>query len=587
MERKKKQPYSQPTTYTNHIQLQVGQCGNQIGGEFWKQLCLEHGINPGDGTLKELPSTTTTTTTNPSSAPNSTYSSSGGSSTSHAIATGEDMVVVDDRKDVFFYQSDDDRYTPRALLMDLEPRVVLHKLAHSNQKLFNPENVFCSHDGGGAGNNWASGYRQGQEFHEQVFDMMDREADNSDSLEGFVLCHSIAGGTGSGMGSYLLERLNDHFPKKLVQTYSVFPSWQDQQSDVVVQPYNSLLTLKRLTLNADAVVVLDNMALNRIAVERLRIANPTVDHLNSLVATIMAASTTTLRYPSYMNNDLIGLLATLIPTPRCHFLMTGYTPIELAAESGGEMLSMGIRKTTVLDVMRRLTQPKNVMVSANTKNSGCYISMLNIIQEGGGNTIDPTDIHKALQRIRDKSSLNFIPWGPASVQVALARKSPFVQTRHKVSGFLLANHTSMAELFDRLLTQYDLIKKRNAFLDPYRREPMFADSLDEFDHARETVQNLVDEYRACERADYVNFGFSSSSSTTTTTTAAVMAAAATTRTTTAAAATNNTNAATTTTTAVGSTTLAASAAAVLQTRRQQQQQQQPISQPSSSSLRSY
>ena len=38
---------------------------------------------------------------------------------------------------------------------------------------------------------------------------MDREADNSDSLEGFVLCHSIAGGTGSGMGSYILEKLND------------------------------------------------------------------------------------------------------------------------------------------------------------------------------------------------------------------------------------------------------------------------------------------------------------------------------------------------------------------------------------------
>jgi hypothetical protein len=48
-------------------------------------------------------------------------------------------------------------------------------------------------------------------------EMIDREADGSDSLEGFVLCHSIAGGTGSGMGSFLLERLNDHFPKKLIQ----------------------------------------------------------------------------------------------------------------------------------------------------------------------------------------------------------------------------------------------------------------------------------------------------------------------------------------------------------------------------------
>ena len=40
----------------------------------------------------------------------------------------------------------------------------------------------------------------------------------------FVLTHSIAGGTGSGMGSYILERLADRYPKKLVQTYSVFPN---------------------------------------------------------------------------------------------------------------------------------------------------------------------------------------------------------------------------------------------------------------------------------------------------------------------------------------------------------------------------
>ena len=468
------------------ITLQVGQCGNQIGGEFWKQLTLEHGICA-DGTLKENPWGTTSTT--PTSATSSSF---------WQQQQQQHQPVVEDRKDVFFYQSDDDRYIPRALLIDLEPRVV-NKLAHANQKLFNPENLFIAQDGGGAGNNWASGFRQGEEHHEQVLDMIDRESDNSDSLEGFVLCHSIAGGTGSGMGSYLLEALNDHFPKKLIQTYSVFPSWADQ-SDVVVQPYNSILTMKRLTLNADAVVVLDNSALNRIAMERLRIDNPSVDHLNSLVATIMAASTTTLRYPGYMNNDLIGLLASLIPTPRCHFLMTGYTPLNLMDDET-EVIA-GVRKTTVLDVMRRLTQPKNVMVSANTR-SGCYISILNIIQ---GNEIDPTQVHKALQRIRERNALNFIPWGPASIQVAMARKSPFVDTKHKVSGFMLANHTGMAELFDRLLKQYDRIRSRNAFLDNYRKEPMFADSLDEFDHARETVQNLVDEYIACERPNYVDFG---------------------------------------------------------------------------------
>ena len=68
-----------------------------------------------------------------------------------------------------------------------------------------------------------------------------------------MLLHSIAGGTGSGLGSYILERMNDRFPKKLIQTYSVFPDTQGG-GDVVVNPYNSLLAMRRLTQNADAVV---------------------------------------------------------------------------------------------------------------------------------------------------------------------------------------------------------------------------------------------------------------------------------------------------------------------------------------------
>ena len=81
-------------------------------------------------------------------------------------------------------------------------------------------------------------------------------------------------------------------------------------SDVVVQPYNSLLTLKRLTQSADCVVVLDNTALNRIASDRLRIDTPSFAQINELVSTIMSVSTATLRYPSYMNNDLIGKFTT-------------------------------------------------------------------------------------------------------------------------------------------------------------------------------------------------------------------------------------------------------------------------------------
>ncbi|XP_032872760.1 tubulin gamma-1 chain-like, partial [Amblyraja radiata] len=287
------------------------------------------------------------------------------------------------------------------------------------------------------------------------------------------------------------------YPKKLVQTYSVFPN-QDEMSDVVVQPYNSLLPLKRLTQNADCVVVLDNTALNRIATNRLHIQNPSFSQINQLVSTIMSASTTTLRYPGYMNNDLIGLIASLIPTPRLHFLMTGYTPLTT------DQSVASIRKTTVLDVMRRLLQPKNVMVSTgrDRQTNHCYIAILNIIQ----GEVVPTQVHKSLQRIRERKLANFIPWGPASIQVALSRKSPYLPSVHRVSGLMMANHTSISSLFERTSRQYDKLRKREAFLEQFRKEDIFKESFDELDNSREIVQQLIDEYHAATRPDYISWG---------------------------------------------------------------------------------
>eukprot|EP01132_Coremiostelium_polycephalum_P004587 gene4587-5726_t len=422
-----------------------------FGSEFWKQLCKEHGINP-KGYLEEF------------------------------------VVPGMDRKDVFFYQSDDDHYVPRALLLDLEPRVIDSIRSSEYSNFFNRENIFVSPKGTGAGSNWANGYQQAESFAETILDMIDREADSSESLEGFLLTHSISGGTGSGMGSFLMEQLNDHYPKKLLQTYSVFP----EDSSMVVQAYNSLLTMKRLITNVDSTVVLDNNALHRIAVEHLHVEQPTMSQTNSLVSTVMSASTTTLRYPGYMNNDLVGMLASLIPTPKCHFLITGYTPLSIDRQIESH------RKTSVLDVMRRLLQPQNIMVSAPTKN-GKYISILNIIQ----GEVDPTQIHHSLQRIRERRLANFIDWGPASMQVALSKKSPYTESTHKVSGLMLANHTSIHHLFSNILEQYDKVKKRGAFISNYTK--VSESILDEFESARDSLVQLIDEYKAAESSDYIKY----------------------------------------------------------------------------------
>ena len=101
---------------------------------------------------------------------------------------------------------------------------------------------------------------------------------------------------------------------------------------------------------------------------------------------------------------------------------------------------------------------------------------------------------------------NFIPWGPASIQVALSKKSPYVDSPHKVSGMMLANHTSIRSLFKVILNQERKMKKRNAYIDQYKAFDLFKDGTEEFDSAEESVQKLIEEYEAAEKEDYINWG---------------------------------------------------------------------------------
>lgn len=438
------------------ITIQTGQCGNQIGMEFWNKLCEEHAIDA-DGLVNEI------------------------------------ALNGDDRKDVFFYESDDNHYIPRAVLVDLEEKV-LNRIKNSKyKKLYNPENFFIGNDGAGAGNLWSEGFYNGDKYRESIETILDREADGSDSLEGFILTHSLNGGTGSGMGSYILEQLNDRYPKKLIQTYTVFPD--NKLYDVNVSPYNSVLTLKRLILNSDSVIVIDNTALNNVATNKLKIKSPTMDQLNSLISTVMSSSTSTLRYPGYMNNDLISIIAPLVPTPRCHFLITGYTPLTL------DNLKSTVVSTSVTGVMKTLLDNNNIMTHVGTKN-GNYISLLNVIQ----GDVEPEHVHKALQRLRERKHPIFIPWGPASIQVALSKKSPYIQSSHKVSGLMLANHTSMAHILGGVRESFNNIYKKKAFLDGYRKQEMFKNNFDEFDESIEIIEKVVAEYNAMQRNDYLEWG---------------------------------------------------------------------------------
>jgi len=92
-----------------------------------------------------------------------------------------------DRKDVF-YQADDELYVPRSILMDLEPRVIERMQSSESGRLYNRENMFVCGGRGRGGEQLGQGVRRGAEGGgRRDGEEIEREAENSDSLEAFVL----------------------------------------------------------------------------------------------------------------------------------------------------------------------------------------------------------------------------------------------------------------------------------------------------------------------------------------------------------------------------------------------------------------
>lgn len=86
------------------------------------------------------------------------------------------------------------------------------------------------------------------------------------------MCHSLGGGTGSGMGTLLISKIREEYPDRMMLTFSVFPS--PKVSDTVVEPYNATLSVHQLVENADECMVLDNEALYDICFRTLKLTTP-------------------------------------------------------------------------------------------------------------------------------------------------------------------------------------------------------------------------------------------------------------------------------------------------------------------------
>ena len=223
------------------VHVQVRQCGNQIGNAFWDTMRQEHRLNETGNFV--------------------------GANQKDASKTNDTDLEPDDKArlskiDVYFKEAGTLRFVPRAALVDLEPGTLDVIKASPMGKMFKPDNfVFGA---SGAGNNWAKGhYTEGAELIDEVVDVIRKEAEACDCPQGFQSTHSLGGGTGSGLGTLLLMKIRDNYPDRLTCTFSVYPS--PKVSDVVVEPYNAILSIHQLLENSDETFVIDNEALYNIS----------------------------------------------------------------------------------------------------------------------------------------------------------------------------------------------------------------------------------------------------------------------------------------------------------------------------------
>lgn len=151
----------------------------------------------------------------------------------------------------------------RAVMVDMESKVIQNTVAIANKsgKWQYPEKQqFCRKRG--AGNNWADGfYGHGLDVKEQVMEMVQREVEKCDRFGGFLSLMSVAGGTGSGVGTYITQCLKDRYPQALLLNQLV---WPHSSGEVILQNYNAILSLAHLYECADAINIIHNDHMRKV-----------------------------------------------------------------------------------------------------------------------------------------------------------------------------------------------------------------------------------------------------------------------------------------------------------------------------------
>lgn len=466
---------------TQSVVIQVGQCGNQIGCRFWDLALREHSSQNRKGLFDDSLSSffrnVDTRYSNP-----------------REIPVGDGTHKISSLK-------------ARAVLVDMEEGVVNELLRGPLGELFDCRQQITSVSG--SGNNWAVGYKTyGHMYGEQIEDCIRRTAEACDCLQSFFLLHSMGGGTGSGLGTFVLDHLKDCYPEVFRFCVPVYPSADD---DVITSPYNSMLATYHLTETSDCVLPVDNQSLSdicqqvakscftgapsmrrlsRFSLGRAQTAVTSAagavggeekpfDEMNNIVANLLLNLTSSSRFEGSLNVDLNEISMNLVPFPRLHYLVSSMAPHCTLADVG-----MLPRKLDHIfsDVFARDHQ----LMHADPKN-GLYLCCALLLR----GDVQMSDIRRNIERLRP--GLRFVRWNEDGWKTGICGAPPAGQP---YSLLCLANNTCIQHTFTDLQQRFMRLFRRRAHLHHYTS----VEGMDREDFTRslESLQSIVAEYRELE-----------------------------------------------------------------------------------------
>jgi len=430
------------------LSVSVGQCGIQLGNAVWTQYCTEHKINP-DGTQQDDA----------------------------------------DRKDkyftTFFEETGTGQFVPRQIVVDLEPTVVDDVRTGAYAQMFHPE--FLLNGKEDAANNFARGhYTVGKEILDQVNDRMRKLVDNSQNVQGFIINHAVGGGTGSGLGALILERIAVDYRKKSKIGFEVYPA--PNLSTCIVEPYNSMLSTHWLLDHTEVSLVLDNEAIYGICQKQLDVDRPSYADLNVIIAKVISSMTAALRFDGELNVDLGEFQTNLVPFPRLHFMTTSLAPVISLKKKSHEAQS-------VREITDHVFQPQNMLVS--------YIDFDPVedkymaISLNYRGEIKSKEANSTVQWLKQNNKVSFVEWCPTGFKIGL-NGTPAesikddIMSKNDRNVTMIGNNVAVSRVFtERITKKYDMMYSQRAFVHWYVGEGM---EEGEFSEAREDLGFLEKDY---------------------------------------------------------------------------------------------